>query len=207
LFSVYAGAAAAAEQTAPDLREAARLDQAGRCEESEVLYQRALAQGKPGVALLNNTGNHYLACGQPAKARVYFERVLQAVPAHANASLQLARLEMAAGAFARAEELLRKLAATRSGDFDVVFLLGRAAARAGHLPQAREALEAALRLRPGDAAAMLEAGLANAAYGDYPRAVFLLARARSHAPKHPGIALALARASEDAGYYGDAVSA
>ena len=37
--------------------------------------------------------------------------------------------------------------------------------------------------------------------------MFLLARAQSRAPDQPGIALALARASEDAGYYGDAVLA
>ncbi|MBI4904038.1 MAG: tetratricopeptide repeat protein [Acidobacteria bacterium] len=205
LFLTFAGAAAA--QTAPGLREAARLDQAGRCQESEVIYQRALAETSPGPALLNNTGNHYLICGQPAKARVYFERLLKLTPAHPNANLQMARIEMAGGAFARAEEILIKLADAHPGDFDVLFLLGRAAARAGHLPRARESLEAALRLRPDDAGVMLEAGLANAASGDFPRAVFLLARARGHSPKQPDISLALARASEDAGYYGDAVAA
>jgi Flp pilus assembly protein TadD len=191
----------------PDLREAARLDQAGRCQESERIYQQALAQGAPGPALLNNTGNHYLACGQPEKAREYFERLVKAVPAHPNGNLQLARMEIAAGAFARAEDRLTKLVAKHPGDFDLLFLLGRAAARAGHAAKAREALESALRLKPDDAAVMLEAGLANAASGDYPRAVFLLARAHSRAPDQPGIALALARASEDAGYYGDAVVA
>jgi len=197
---------ALAQQQLPDLREAARLDQAGRCAESEAIYQRALAQGAPGPALLNNTGNHYLVCGAPEKARAYFERLVKAVPAHGNGNLQLARMDMAAGAFARAEERLTKLAGT-GGDFDLLFLLGRVAARAGHAAKAREALEAALRLKDGDTAVMREAGLANAAAGDYPRAVFLLARAQSAAPNDPGIALALARASEDAGYYGDSVIA
>ncbi|MBM3798090.1 MAG: tetratricopeptide repeat protein [Acidobacteria bacterium] len=198
---------AALAQTAPDLREAARLDQAGRCKESEVIYQRALAQAAPGPALLNNTGNHYLICGQPEKARVSFERLLQVVPGHANASLQLARMELAAGAFVRAEALLAPLAEAHPKDFDVLLLLGRAAARAGHMPQARQALEAALRLRPDDAAVLTEAGLASAAAGDSSRAVFLLARARASSPRHPGIALALARAAEDAGFLGDAVLA
>jgi tetratricopeptide (TPR) repeat protein len=197
---------ALAQQQPPDLREAARLDQAGRCAESEAIYQRALAQGAPGPALLNNTGNHYLICGAPEKARGYFERLVKAVPAHGNGNMQLARMDMAAGNFARAEERLTKLAGT-GGDFDLLFLLGRAAARAGHAAKAREALEAALRLKDGDTAVMREAGLANAAAGDYPRAVFLLARALSAAPNDPGIALALARASEDAGYYGDSVIA
>jgi Flp pilus assembly protein TadD len=196
-----------AAQPPPDLREAARLDQAGRCDEAEKIYQRALAQGAPGPALLNNAGNHYLACGQPEKARQYFERLVQAEPSHINANLQLVRLEMNAQQFARAEKLLQKLAAARPGDFEVLYLLGRASARAGNLPRARETLEAALRLRPDETAAMLECGLANAALGDFPRAVFLLARAHSRAPDQPVIALALARASEDAGYYGDAVLA
>ncbi len=156
---------------------------------------------------MNNAGNHYLACRQPEKAREYFERLMKVVPAHPNGNLQLAKIEMAAGAFAQAEARLTKLAVARPGDFDLLFQLGRAAARAGRMARAKEALESALKLRPDDPGAMLEAGLANAASGDYPRAVFLLARAQSRAPDEPGIALALARASEDAGYYGDAVAA
>lgn len=196
-----------AAQSPPDLREAARLDQAGRCGEADKIYQRALAQGAPRPSLLNNVGNHYLACGQPGKARRYFEQLLQIEPLHVNGAVQLARLAIDNQEFARAEELLQKLAVARPNDFDVLYLLGRAAARAGRTARARETLEAALRLRPDDPAAMLECGLANAAVGDFPRAVFLLARAQSHAPVQPQIALALARASEDAGYYGDAVLA
>jgi Flp pilus assembly protein TadD len=157
--------------------------------------------------LLNNVGNHYLICGQPAKAREYFERLISAEPAHVNANLQLARLAMNEQQFARAEDLLQKLAAIHPGDFEILYLLGRASARAGHVSQARQTLEAALRLRPDDTAALVECGLANAATGDFPRAVFLLARAQKQQPNQPEIALALARASDDAGYYGDAVLA
>lgn len=156
---------------------------------------------------MNNAGNHYLICGQPEQARVLFERLLRISPSHANAQLQLARIALAGGDFDKAEGLLAKLAAAHPKDFDVLLLLGRAAGRAGHVPRAREALEAALRLRPDDPAAMTEAGLASAALGDYSRAVFLLARARARNPKHAGIALALARAAEDAGFLGDAVAA
>jgi tetratricopeptide (TPR) repeat protein len=204
MFVSLAGMAA---QSPPDLREAARLDQAGQCSEAEKIYQRALARGAPRPSLLNNAGNHYLACGQPDTARRYYEQLLQAEPSHVNGNLQLAKLAMNAREFARAEELLLKLTSSRPGDFEVLYLLGRASARAGHLPRARETLEAALRLRPDDTGTMFECGLANAAVGDFPRAVFLLARAHNRAPKQPPIALALARASEDAGYYGDAVLA
>ncbi len=156
---------------------------------------------------MNNAGNHYLICGQLEQARVYFERLLRVQPGHANGNLQLARIAIAGGDFAKAEALLDKLADARPDDFDVLLLLGRAAGRAGHPSKARVALEAALRLRPDDPAAMTEAGLASAALGDHPRAVFLLARARARNPKHAGITLALARAAEDAGFLGDAVAA
>src|SRR5262245_40387395 len=73
-------------------REAARLDGLGECGESEGYYQKALATGSASPALLNNAGNHYLICGQPEKARSYFERVVKITPTHLNANLQLARL-------------------------------------------------------------------------------------------------------------------
>jgi Tfp pilus assembly protein PilF len=74
------------------LREAAQFDASGRCDEAEVFYRAALAQGTPSAALLNNSGNHYLVCGQPAKAQGYFESLLQRNLLHANANLQLARI-------------------------------------------------------------------------------------------------------------------
>jgi tetratricopeptide (TPR) repeat protein len=42
---------------------------------------------------------------------------------------------------------------------------------------------------------------------DYSRAVYVLAQARERAPKRPDIVLALARSSEEAGYYGDSALA
>ncbi len=238
-FLLYPAALGCLAQSPPDLREAARLDEQGKCAESELIYRRALATPSPSSALLNNAGNHYLACGEAAKAASFFERLLQRLPAHSNANLQLARLAeqqkqparaekhlavlsntndpqllfdtgslfAALGNFRSAQQLWQRLAIQKPGDFDVLLNLGRAAARAGNLARAREALEAALRLRPDNTAVLYELGSANAASGDSPRAVFLLARAQNQSPRHPGIALALARAAEDAGYYGDAALA
>jgi hypothetical protein len=75
------------------LREAARLDAEQKCDQAEGYYRKALEQGPPSAALLNDYGNHFLACGQPDRARAWFERLLKLVPAHSNANLQLARLE------------------------------------------------------------------------------------------------------------------
>jgi Flp pilus assembly protein TadD len=254
------------------LREAARLDAQGRCEEAERRYEQAQKSGPASPALLNNLGNHYLACGQPGKAERYFEQLLKLHPAHPNANLQLARLAVERkqgakalgylarvadtspavrllraealhwagraaearavlealereaggdlrlqftlgatyarlGAFDRAEAAFERVLVQRPADFDVLFHLGRAAARAGNWDRARQALEAALKLRPDDAEALFELGLAHAARKESSRAVYLLAQARQRAPHRPDIVLALARAAEDAGFYGDSALA
>ncbi len=260
----------AAQQQA--LREAARLDREGRCEEAQKYYRQALAQGSPSPALLNNLGNHYLICGQPQKARSYFEQLIKINPAHANANLQLARiatdqrqgskaleylarvkesgpavrllraeasywagrheaalsilnaLEKEAGGdppvlfslgtvyarigrYDRAESAFQAVLVKQPGNFDVLFNLGRAAARAAHYDRAQSALEVALKLRPGDADTLLELGLVHAARQDSSRAVYYLAQARQRSPKRADILLALARAAEDAGFYGDSALA
>ena len=90
-FLVLVFAPGAGAQESP-LRQAARLDAEQKCDEAQRFYRQALAQGPPSPALLNNLGNHYLLCGDPEKARTYFERLVKLNPAHANANLQLARL-------------------------------------------------------------------------------------------------------------------
>jgi Flp pilus assembly protein TadD len=254
------------------LREAARLDAEGKCEEADRYYQQALAVGRPSPSLLNNLGNHYLLCGQPAKAEAYFEQLLKLNPSHPNANLQLARLaterkqgakaleylgrvkdadpavrllraeasywagKRAAagalletlekeassdsrllfalgltcariGAYDRAEAAFHRVLLQHPADFNVLFNLGRAAARAENYDRAERALEAALKIRPDDADSLLELGLVHAARRDFNRAVYLLAQARQRAPKRTDILLALARATEDAGYYGDSALA
>ena len=102
-FALPAGA-----QESP-LRQAARLDAEHKCGEAENFYQRALAQGSPSQALLNNLGNHYLLCGNPEKARLTFEHLIQLNPQHANANLQLARMAVERRQGARALEYLARV--------------------------------------------------------------------------------------------------
>src|SRR5258706_12117006 len=105
------------------LREAARLDAEGKCDEAERYYEAALAKGSPSPALLNNAGNHYLVCGQTAKAQAYFERLLQISPVHANANRQLARIATEQKQGKKALEYL-----TRVKESDPAILLLRAEA-------------------------------------------------------------------------------
>jgi Flp pilus assembly protein TadD len=255
-----------------ELRRAARLDREHKCDEAQLLYDQALAKGPSSAPLLNNVGNHYLICGQPAKAQGYFERLLRINPDHANANLQLARIatdqkqgvkalqylshvkesgpairlmraeashyaghDTAAlgiidalqqesnsdprvlfaigltcariGQYDRAEAAFQGVLATRPDDYEVLLHLGRAAARAQHYPRAQRALEVAAKLRPGEVDSLLELGLVYASLQDFSRSVYVLAQARLLAPRRPDVLLALARASEDAGYYGDSAMA
>ncbi len=111
------------------------------------------------------------------------------------------------GLYEQAEAVFSTIVASHPDNFDALFLLGRAAARAQHQDRALRALEVALKLRPEDVNALFELGLVHAGRQDFSRAVYVLAQARQRAPKRPDILLALARAAEDAGYYGDSALA
>ncbi len=89
LLTLLAASTSVASQS---LREAARLDEEGKCEEAERHYRALLAQGSPSGALLNNAGNHYVICGESDKAQGFFERILRSNPTHENANFQLARI-------------------------------------------------------------------------------------------------------------------
>ncbi len=182
------------------MREAAQLDAAGRCDESEAYYQAALQRGSPSAALLNNTGNHYLVCGQPAKAQIYFEELLQVNPQHANANLQLARIATEQKQGAKALEylswveetgplvsLLRAEANHWAGNSDaarvlldslakdardprLLFMLGLSCARLGLYGRAEAAFSGALALRPGEFDILFNLGRAAARAQHYDRA-------------------------------------
>jgi tetratricopeptide (TPR) repeat protein len=107
------------------------------------------------------------------------------------------------GLYDKAESAFQSVLAIRPDDYSVLLQLGRAAARAQHYPRAQRALEVATKLRPTEVESLMELGLAYAALQDYSRSVYVLAQASQFAPGRADVLLALARASEDAGYYGD----
>jgi tetratricopeptide (TPR) repeat protein len=217
LFSVLASSIDLQPQS---LREAARLDAEGRCDEAERYYQAALEKGSPSAALLNNAGNHYLVCGQTAKAQAYFEKLLQINPLHANASLQLARIaaEQKQGAKAleylsrvkdsdppilllRAEALYwaGKHAASMTildkleaqADPRLLFLLGLTCARLALYDRAEAAFNAALVQNPGDFEILFNLGRAAARSGHYDRAQRVLETALKIRPGHVDLLLEL----------------
>lgn len=150
-----------------ELEEAARLDSAHRCEEAERLYRKAMAAGPPSPALLNNLGNHHVACGQPGKARAAFERLLNVNPAHENANLQLARLAIDRKDDASALRYLSKL---DSRDPGVLFTLGLTCARLRLYERAETAFSSVLEQNPDDFEVLYNLGLAAARAGRHDRA-------------------------------------
>lgn len=112
-----------------------------------------------------------------------------------------------AGLYGRAESAFSAVLAHAPDDFDVLYNFGLAASRAGHSERARSALEVALKMRPGDVDSLYELGRVYSNLQDYNRAVYVLAQARKAAPQRADICLALARATQMAGYYGDSILA
>jgi tetratricopeptide (TPR) repeat protein len=156
LLSILAVALSSADAQMIDLRRAAQLDAEQRCDEAEAYYRQALAESQPSLALLNNVGNHYLACGQPNKAAQFFERVVRINPAHNNANLQLARIAAEHREGAKALAHLSQIE-----DSTVLARIVRAEAIywMGNHPAAIAMLDAAQRDANGDPAMLLLFGI------------------------------------------------
>lgn len=111
------------------------------------------------------------------------------------------------GAYDRAEAAFNAVFAAHPDEFDVLLNLGRAAARARDDDRAQRVLETALRMQPASIDVLLELGQLNAARRDFTRAIYYLTQAKTAAPGRPEVVVALARASQSGGYYGDAAIA
>jgi tetratricopeptide (TPR) repeat protein len=161
---ILASYAAAQDQA---LREAARLDAEQKCEEAEHYYQEALRQAPRAPAVLNNAGNHYLVCGQPDKARTYFEQLIRINPIHANANLQLARIAAEQKQGVKALEYLARL---KDGDPVVRLLRAEASYLAGNRAAALTMLNGVEKEANGDPRVLYLLGLTCARIRLYDRA-------------------------------------
>ena len=192
-----------AQSPPADLREAARLDGEGKCIESEPVYRQALSVGNPSTALLNNAGNHYLACGNPAKAREYFELLTGRLPSHPNANLQLARLAVEQQRPAAAAKFLRAL--TAHNEPSLLAEAGTMYARLGDFQLAQQAFQRVAALRPGEFDGLWNLGRAAARAGDLPRAREALTAALQLKPDDPGALFELGTAHAAGGDFARAV--
>ena len=118
--------------------------------------------------------------GEPDKARVALEKVLQLDESSAIALRQLGRLEMASGNYAKASGYLRRARDVHPNDATDALEYGKALELSGDLPGARDALLASLKLKPDQFEARLALGRvylglndSNAAEDQFEAAVLL----------------------------------
>ncbi len=201
LFPVLALLLHAQPQT---MREAAQLDAAGRCKEAEMFYQTALSRGAPSPALLNNSGNHYLICGEAAKAKNCFERLLRIRPDHVNANLQLARIATEQKQGAKALQYLAKVQET--GPM-VSLLRAEAMHWAGKTAEVPALLDRIEKQAAGEPRLLFLLGITSARIGLYARAEKAFTAALVRQPGNFDILYNLGRAAARAGHYDRAVRA
>jgi len=180
------------------LRQAARLDSEQKCGEAERLYQQVLAQGAPSLALLNNLGNHYLLCGDPEKARTYFERLLKLNPQHANANLQLARIAVDRH---QGESALVYLARVSDSQFAIRMLRAEAMYWAGKHAAAMAALDGLRKEAAADLRLGYLYGMTCARIGAYDRAEAAFNAILAERPDDFEILFNLGRAAARAKHY------
>ncbi len=183
---------------AQSLRDAARLDEEGKCEEAESYYQDALSKGSPSPALLNNVGNHYIICGQPGKAQTYFEKLLQINPLHPNANLQLARI--AAGQ-KQGKKALEYLSKVKEADPPVLLLRAEALYWAGRMSESLRILDLAAKESTGNPRLLFLLGLSCARLALYDRAETAFSDALTLKPGDYDILFNLGRAAARARHF------
>jgi tetratricopeptide (TPR) repeat protein len=180
------------------LRDAARLDAEGKCAEAEPYYRDALAKEPASPALLNNAGNHYLVCGQPAKAQVCFEKLLRINPVHHNANLQMARIAAEQKQGPKALEYL-----SRISESDPLIALIRAEALhwAGRDAESLTTLDRLAKEASGDSRRLFLLGLTCARLALYDRAEQAFNDALALMPGDFDILFSLGRAAARARHY------
>ncbi|HYO81757.1 MAG TPA: tetratricopeptide repeat protein, partial [Bryobacteraceae bacterium] len=187
-----------------ELREAARLDAAGDCLGAEKIYSRLLSAGLPSVALMNNAGNHYLTCREPARAEGLFREVLTMNPAHGNANLQMARLQLAAG---RAAGALPYAERARNEGPDAVLVYAEVLHFAGHRAAARDTLAALERTIGNDHRLLFALALTQERVGEFERAEDAYSRLLAQTPDNPQLLFRLGRSAARAGHFDRAIRA
>src|SRR6266536_1362561 len=183
---------------AQSLRDAARLDAEGKCDEAERYYLAALAQDSPSPALLNNAGNHYLVCGQTAKAQAYFEKLLRINTLHPNANLQLARI---AAEQKQGKKALGYLSRVKESDPAVLLLRAEALHWAGETPASVAVMDNVGKTAQGDPRLLFLLGLSCARLALYDRAETAFNDALAHLPGDFDILFNLGRAAARARHY------
>lgn len=183
----------------------ARMEMDGKHWSQALKYLGTINHPDPEIRMMRAEASH--GAGDEPAALTILDGIEREANGDPRILFMLAVTLARIGQYDRSEAAFNAVLLKHPENSDVLFNLGRAAARAKHYDRAQRALEAAVNLRPEDVDSLFELALVHAARADYSRAVYLLAQARQRAPGRADILLALARAAEDAGYYGDSALA
>jgi tetratricopeptide (TPR) repeat protein len=136
--------------SAPTIRAAVELEQAGRLDEAAEQYRRILDERPGSLRAWVNLGNVETRRGKPREAEEAYRRALELSPGDPDASNNLAWLLLEEGARLEEAEALARSALERAGG-DRVFVLdtlARIQAARGRCAESEETFEAALGI-PG----------------------------------------------------------
>jgi tetratricopeptide (TPR) repeat protein len=109
--------------------------------------------------------------------------------------------------YAEAENAFARALDADPTHFDILYNLGLAAQHAGHLGRALEVYQVALKQRPNDPDCLFNLAVIYTQTGQTDQAIVPLMQAHNLAPERADILIALAQASQDLGFYADAVTA
>ena len=208
------------------------LDQQHRPSEAEPAHRRAIAGAPDSPDVLNNYANHQLAAGDPSAALATYRKVLKLDPAHFNANVQLAQLDVKAGKGAEALGYLHHLPAERQampaiealvlaarsvagdpdaaasarGNLGLAFGAGVALANAGQFEKAEQFLTLALASAPADFNVLFNLGAVAANAGHPERAREVLETALRQQPENVDVLYTLALADQALGHFESAVT-
>ena len=146
-----------------------------RKREAMVMLEASVGAGLAGSEALNLLGDLYAEQGLNTEAADIYQRLLAVTPVLGEQKLlSFARVLIAAGRLAPAEDVLHRLQTDPASPAHLHFLQTKADLQAarGQWPEARRTLQDLLQIAPLDGNALLGLGHAFAAEDDLPRAAF-----------------------------------
>ena len=163
------------------------LDAGQQFQAAGAYYARALKAAPRSAQVLNNAANHYLACGDRARARELYLKTLAIDPRHSNANLQLAQMSLDDKRAAQALSYLDRAGPAETSDPGVRLLRARVLALAGRCMEADVLLDEFENVPEAGASLFFSVGLAQAECKHYQKAAATFSRALNQDPRNPDI--------------------